>query len=196
MATKSKTDIKEPTPVKRPYEKPKRKKGFASEFANQNVMEKYVEESTNYEGVYKMKGVDPALNLKWQDANIFRTNSGYLTIDQYCHLIYGWLMLNPQMLSVHDFYMYPKDNAPFLYTLEQVIEYDSDEIYNLLQERIKVNMLRGKIPRESALAVLRECYGWERPDNNLNVNFQSEIGFRFGGAIPTDNNDNTSEESK
>lgn len=188
MATKNKTDIKEPTPIEKPY---KRKKNpFSGDCSNQNIMEKNVENSKNYEDIQKIKGVDPLLVINRQDKNLFRSADGRVSLEQYCHLIYGWLLLNPQMLSVHDFYMYPKDNAPFLYTLEQVMKYDSDEIYNLLQERIKVNMLRGKIPRESALAVLRECYGWERPDNNLNVNFQSEIGFRFGGAIPTPAPDN------
>lgn len=177
-------------------EKKKREKNaFAKDPRNIDTLSKNIEDDKMYEGVKKVKGFDPIVRLDRQDKNLYRTSDARVSLEQWCHLIYGWLMLNPQMLSIHDFYMH-LSNAPFLYSLEQVIQYDSDEIYNLLQERIKVNMLRGKIPRESALAVLRECYGWERPDNNLNVNFQSEIGFRFGGAIPTDNNDNTSEESK
>lgn len=158
---------------------------FTQNDANVKVAERFIEQSENYEGLCRVKGLDPALQLNRLDKNLFRDGSTTtISIGEYCHLIAGWLMINPSMISVSDFYNYPKDNAPYLYSLQQVIEYDSDEIYNILQERIKTMMLRGKIQREAALAVLRECYGWDRPDNNLNVNFQSEVAFRFGGAIP------------
>lgn len=157
---------------------------FCSDPNNIKPAEKYIVSSENYEGIYKIKAVDPLIKIDRADKSIYRSGDDKISIDKYCHLIATWLMLNPSMLSVSEYYMYPKDNAPYLYTLTQVIEYDSDEIYNILQERIKLLMLKGKIPREAALSVLRECYGWDRPDNNLNVNFQSEVAFRFGGAIP------------
>ena len=159
----------------------KRIKNFSSRASNQHQYDKFVEDSEFYDGVVNVKGKDPKTKLRNQ-SNIFRSDSNYISIDEWCHIIYGWLLLNPAMLSVSDFYEHIRDNAPFLYTLDEVIAYDSDEIYNLLQERIKVQMMRGKIQREAALAVLREVYGWERPEGNLNVQLQSEVGFKFGGA--------------
>lgn len=165
----------------------KRIKNFSSRASNQHQYDKFVEDSEFYEGVVNVKGKDPAVKLRNQK-NIFRSDASYISIDEWCHIIYGWLLLNPAMLSVSDFYEHIRDNAPFLYTLDEVIAYDSDEIYNLLQERIKTMMLRGKIGREAALAVLKECYGWSRDDTNVNLNIQPEVSFKFGGAIPVEKN--------
>jgi hypothetical protein len=87
------------------------------------------------------------------------------------------------MLSVSDYYNYPKDNAPFIYTLDEVLLFDSDEIYNLLQERITAAMLRKQVDREAALAVLREKYGWQRDnEQNINLNTNGAVSFKFGDS--------------
>lgn len=161
---------------------------FCSDPNNIKPAEKYIVESENYEGIYKIKATDPLVKLERADKSIYRSGDGKISLELYCHLIATWLMLNPQMISVSEYYQYPKDNAPYLYTLQQVMEFDSDEIYCILQERIKTMMLRGKIQREAALAVLREQFGWERDDKNVNLNVAPEVSFKFGGAIPVEKN--------
>lgn len=172
------TAYKEQKPIRNP---------FASDPKNVDVVNKNIENSKENEGIKKFKGTDPLVRLERQNKNFFRAGDMRVSLEQWCDLIYGWLMLNPQMISVSDYYAY-LENAPFLYSLEQVLEFDSDKIYCLLQERIKTMMLRGKISREAALAVLREQFGWERDDKNVNLNVAPEVSFKFGGAIPVEKN--------
>ena len=105
----------------------KRIKNFSSRASNQHQYDKFVEDSEFYEGVVNVKGKDPKTKLRNQK-NIFRSDSSYISIDEWCHIIYGWLLLNPAMLSVSDFYEHIRDNAPFLYTLDEVIAYDGENL--------------------------------------------------------------------
>lgn len=153
--------------------------------ANREVAQKTTCDSKNYDGIVKFQGVDPKVQLDNLDKRFTKEaierSERRVTIDEYCHLIYGWLLLNPTMLSVSDFYEYPKDNAPYIYSLDEVILADSDEIYNLLQDRISKMMLRRQIDREAALALLREKYGWERGnEQNINLNTSGDFKFSFG----------------
>lgn len=158
---------------------------WASNCANKDVADKYIIPSANYDDINTIQGVDPLVKVDNIKGCIFRETKPKeqqrLPIGDYCHLIYGWLLINPKMLSISDYFNYPKDNAPYIYTLDEVLEYDSDEIYNLLQERLTTMMLRRQIDRESALAVLREKYGWQRDnEQNINLNTNAKVSFKFG----------------
>ena len=155
---------------------------FSSNAANKDVAKKTIVSSENYAGVRSMVGEDPKVRISNQDSKLYHTaKDKRVTVGEYAHFIYGWLLLNPKMLSVSDYYEYELDNAPFIYTLDEVLEYDSDEIYNLLQERLTKMMLRRQIDRESALAVLREKYGWQRDnEQNINLNTNAKVSFKFG----------------
>lgn len=179
----------------RKYAEGSKEKPFSSIAANLDVAKKYIVPSENYEDIQKIKGTDPDVIYNNQNAKLYRQGQSKISIEKWCSIIYGWLMLNPKMLSVSDFYNYPKDNAPFMFTLDEVIEYDSDEIYNLLQERITTAALRKQIDREFALALLREKYGWQRDnEQNINLNTNAKVSFKFGdsnlNAPTTDNNEN------
>lgn len=180
----------------RPKKDRAEKKQFATVAGNVDVAEKLIFASDNYEGIYKIKGVAP--DVKHSNLNkIYRTTKQYVTIEQWCDIIYGWLLLNPKMLSITDFYNYPKDNAPFMYTLDEVINFDSDKIFNLLQERISTMMMRREIDRESALAVLRERYGWSRDnETNVNLNTGGVVSFKFGDSLINNENQTTDENGK
>jgi hypothetical protein len=173
---------------------------FSSNATNINVAQKTIVQSPNYSDVSVMIGIDPLVRLTNQDSKLYHTaREKRVTVEEYAHLIYGWLLINPKMLSVSDFYEYPLDNAPFIYTLDEVLAVDSDEIYNLLQERVTKMMLRKQIDRDAALSLLREKFGWNR-DNEQNINLTSSgnISFKFGDANlntpTTDNNENENNE--
>lgn len=160
------------------------------------VTEKYLVPSPNYKDVTTINAADPVLKVHYIDDNVFRlgeknADRERISLKDYAHLIYTWLLFNPKMLSISDYYDYPKDNAPFIYSLDEVIQFDSDEIYNLLQDRITKCMLRKQVDREAALAILKEKYGWARDnEQNINLNTNGKIAFKFGDSInvPTDNN--------
>lgn len=169
---------------------------FTSNEGNRDVANKAISTSANYEDIQYFDGLDPLTKLYNQDSRLYHTTKEKrVTLEQYAHIIYGWLLLNPKMLSISDFYNYPKDNAPFIYTLDDVLLFDSDEIYNLLQERITTAALRKQIDREFALSLLREKYGWQRDnEQNINLNTNANVSFKFGdsnlNAPTTDNKDN------
>ena len=99
--------------------------------------------------------------------------------------------------KVSDFYDYPADNAPFIYSLDEVLDVDSDEIYNLLQERITKMMMRKQIDRESALAVLQQNFGWQRDnEQNINLNTGGVVSFKFGDTLVNGENQTTDENGK
>lgn len=169
--------------------------GFGEESRNRDVFEKTFKESSNYEGVMTFNmAVAPEERYARIARCLFRENvdkdRNRITLAEYCHTIYGWLIANTRMLSVSDYYDFPKDNAPFIYTLDEVLEFDSDEIYNLLQERIAKMMMRKQLDRDSCLAVLREKFGWQRDENDMNLNANGNIRFEFGEtlSLPTQNN--------
>lgn len=159
------------------------KEAWSARPKNRDVAERMIIPSDNYKNLNCIQGVDPVVKISNLRDSIFRENSESdrqrMSIEDYAHLIYGWLVLNPHTLSVLDFYNCPKDNAPFIYTYDEILEYDSDEIYNLLQERIATLMMRKQIDREAALAVLREKYGWQREEQTLNLN-TANVSFKFG----------------
>ena len=170
------------------------KRAFSAVDGNRDVAERLILQSANYDGICTIKGVDPVVNNE-NVKKLYRKATETISLADWCHVIYGWLMVNPKMLSITDFYNYPKDNAPFMYSLDEVINFDSDEIYNLLQERISTMMLRREIDREAALSLLKEKYGWNRDnEQNINLNTGGNISFKFGDANlntpTTDNNEN------
>jgi len=182
--------------------KTSRRNDFCSNQSNLDVAQRTIATSQNYADVSIMMGIDPMTRLHNQDSRLYHTTKDKrVTVEQYAHLIYGWLLINPKMLSVSDFYEYPLDNAPFIYTLDEVLAVDSDEIYNLLQERVTKMMLRKQIDRDAALSLLREKFGWNR-DNEQNINLTSSgnISFKFGDSNlntptpTTDNNENENNE--
>lgn len=154
---------------------------------NRDVAKRTIIPSKNYEDLNGIYGCDPVVKVNTLRNTLFRetkeTDRERISLADYAHIIYGWLVCNPRMLSIADYYNYPKDNAPFIYTLDEVLLFDSDEIYNLLQERITTMMLRRQIDREAALAVLREKYGWQRDnEQNINLNTNGAVSFKFGDS--------------
>lgn len=150
---------------------------------NRDVARKYIVDDAD--GNKQITGIDPLVRVENFDRFITRlgreSDRKRISLEEYTHLIYAWLMLNPKMLDISDYYEFPESNAPFIYTLDEVIEFDSDEIYNLLQSRLTKMMLRRQIDRESALAVLREKYGWQRDnEQNINLNTNAKVSFKFG----------------
>lgn len=178
----------------------KKRENWCANVANRDVAKRTIIPSDNYEDLNGIAGVDPVVKCNTLRTILFRdgkeSDRERISLADYAHIIYGWLVCNPRMLSISDYYNYPKDNAPFIYTLDEVLLYDSDEIYNLLQERITAAMLRKQVDREAALAVLREKYGWQRDnEQNINVNTNGAVSFKFGdnnlNAPTTDPNENT-----
>lgn len=107
----------------------------------------------------------------------------YLTLDEYVELIYYWLLINPKIMSVSEFYNYPLDYAPYLYDLTTVIQSGSEDIYYLLEDRIQTAALHKKVDREVAMALLREKFSWEKNNTqNVNLNTGGVIDFQFGDA--------------
>lgn len=155
--------------------------------ANRNVAKRTIIPSKNYDDLNGIYGCDPIVKVNTLRNTLFRETKAAdrerISLADYAHIIYGWLVANPRMLSISDYYNYPKDNAPFIYTLDEVLLFDSDEIYNLLQERITAAMLRKQVDREAALAVLREKYGWQRDnEQNINLNTNGAVSFKFGDS--------------
>lgn len=155
--------------------------------ANRDVAKRTIIPSKNYEDLNGIYGCDPVVKVNTLRNTLFRetkeADRERISLADYAHIIYGWLVVNPRMLSISDYYNYPKDNAPFIYTLDEVLLFDSDEIYNLLQERITAAMLRKQVDREAALAVLREKYGWQRDnEQNINLNTNGAVSFKFGDS--------------
>lgn len=120
---------------------------------------------------------------------------GYLSIKEYCELIYFILLINPNMLTISEFYNYPLDFAPYLYNPTAVMKEGSEAIYYLLEDRIQTAALHKQIDREVAINLLREKYSWEK-NNTQNVNLNAvgaTVDFQFGDANlnnPTDKTDN------
>lgn len=184
MARK-KTENTENTEKKAPKKDiTKKYDSWASDLSNRDVAKNNILPSKYHDNVKEIAGIDPLVKLANIRSKIFREDKqkdrDRFSLEDYCHLIYGWLVVNTTMISVLDYYDYPEENAPFIYTPDEVLEFDSDEIYNLLQERLTKMMMRKQIDRESTLAVLREKYGWERDETNLNLNGNGNFCFKFG----------------
>lgn len=119
----------------------------------------------------------------------------FLTLPEYSELIYYWLLINPNILSVSEFYNYPLDFAPYLYNPTTVMKQGNEAIYYLLEDRIQTAALHKQIDREVAMNLLREKYSWEK-NNTQNVNLTASgavVDFQFGDANlnnPTSKNDN------
>lgn len=170
-----------------PKKETKERDSWSMNPANRDVAKRTIIPSKNYEDLNGIYGCDPVVKVNTLRNTLFRetkeTDRERISLADYAHIIYGWLVCNPRMLSIADYYNYPKDNAPFIYTLDEVLLFDSDEIYNLLQERITTMMLRRQIDREAALAVLREKYGWQRDkEQNINLNTNGAVSFKFGDS--------------
>lgn len=167
--------------------KPSKRNEFSTDRCNKDVYKRTTSDSSIYSDIVVFQGIDPLTKLDNFDKRLYRfekqADRQRVSVEQYAHLIYGWLLLNPKMLSVSDFYDFPAENAPFIYGLDEVLALDSDEIYNLLQERITKMMMRKQIDRESALATLRENFGWSTQEQNMNVNVNSEVGFKFANSL-------------
>lgn len=174
---------------------------FSTANCNKDIYKRTTQDSSVYEDIVVFQGVDPLVKLENFDRRLYRidkqSDRERITVEQYTHLIYGWLLLNKKMLSVSDFYDYPADNAPFIYSLDEVLDVDSDEIYNLLQERITKMMMRKQIDRESALAVLQQNFGWQRDnEQNINLNTGGVVSFKFGDTLVNGENQTTDENGK
>ena len=123
------------------------------------------------------------------------TYPDFLTISEYTELIYYWLLINPNVLTVSEFYNYPLDFAPYLYDLTDVMKEGNEAIFCLLEERIQTAALHKQIDREVAMNLLREKYSWEK-NNTQNVNLNTTgavVDFQFGDANlnnPTSKTDN------
>lgn len=119
----------------------------------------------------------------------------YLSLKEYCEFIYFILLINPNMLTISEFYNYPLDFAPYLYNPTAVMKEGSEAIYYLLEDRIQTAALHKQIDREVAINLLREKYSWEK-NNTQNVNLNAvgaTVDFQFGDANlnnPTDKTDN------
>lgn len=101
------------------------------------------------------------------------------TLEEYCTYIYEWLLQNTNAISVLDFFE-DMSNRPFRYTLADVLAVNDRNIYNLLEQRIAKEGLRGKFKAGMAIAVLNQKYNW---DNAAEVNATAdngEIKFKFG----------------
>lgn len=116
----------------------------------------------------------------------YKTEASYadfLTLPEYAELIYYWLVINPKILSISEFFNYPLDFAPYLYDLRSIAEYGSEDIYYLLEDRIQTAALHKKVDREVAMALLREKFSWEKNNTqNVNLSTGGVIDFQFGDA--------------
>lgn len=184
-----------------PKKKTKDRDTWSMNPANRDVAKRTIIPSKNYEDLNGIYGCDPVVKVNTLRNTLFRetkeADRERISLADYAHIIYGWLVANPRMLSISDFYNYPKDNAPFIYTLDEVLLFDSDEIYNLLQERITAAMLRKQVDREAALAVLREKYGWQRDnEQNINLNTNGAVSFKFGDSTLNASTEPTNEDNE
>lgn len=187
---------------KQKTKKEKVKVSWASRSENRDIAKKYIKDSPNDVDIKMVVASSPMEANRVLHTCLFRdekpADREEISLAEYCHNIYGWLILNPRMCCVSDYYDYPNTNAPFIYTLDEVIEYDSDEIYNLLQKRIAKMMARKQLDRDSALAILRQEFGWQRDQQEINLNTNGNIRFKFGNeiALPSDSSEDTEDTEK
>lgn len=117
--------------------------------------------------------------VKWIKSHTYTKPT--VSLEEYSMLVLEWLRLNPDCYSVLDFYE-DRNNAPFEYTLQEVMEYEPISI--LLEQRIGTACATGRIKGGLAKELMANRFGWvtQRAANKNETTLASEeeIKFEFG----------------
>lgn len=141
------------------------------------------DELLTVEGEHKrIKGKTSKEQLK--TVNSFYAKKPNVTLDEYCDIVYEWLLLNPRVFSVLEYYE-DADNRPFEYPMEQVE--NNERIRHLLEQRIVNLCLTEKVKYGFGQLLLCTKYNWvssrtsteQKPDAPVSDN-NNDIRFKFG----------------
>ena len=170
--------------VRRPFvnKEPKQKTLFDLEPPQQTDEELARELLGDMGGHTQIEGKDTKARIK-NVGNMY-VKKPTVSLDEYCDLIFNWLLLNPRAFSVLEYYE-EKSNQPFEYRLEEVE--GNERIMHLLEQRLINLCLTGGIKYGFGTALMANRFGWvtsrtsteQKPDAPVSDN-NNDIKFKFG----------------
>lgn len=141
---------------------------------------------TEVSGFKRVKGKNPKEMLETAKSAYKEVST--VTLDEYCDIVYEWLLLNKKCFSVLEFYE-DESNRPFEYPMEEVEK--NERICHLLEQRTINLCLTGSAFRYNNFGSMLMCnrFGWltsrpatvekeeTKPDNGAD---DTPVQFKFG----------------
>lgn len=120
---------------------------------------------------------------KIKNAGKLYTPKPTVTLEEYCNLVFNWLLINPRVFSVLEYYE-DESNQPFDYPMEIVEQ--NEKIQHLLEQRIVNLCLTGNIKYGFGTAVMANQFGWvtsrtstDKP-TDAPTDDKTDIKYQFG----------------